>query len=174
MLINHLSSIFTRVGRLSGTCKLAYGGGVSSTHANPDGLAWTLRRWPDPEAGPYEIGMAWAEVDGRPECVEVTVKRGGAPVPATALRQLPLGDFIAADRAAQAPAVVAVGGMRKSAADRLKLAAELYQAALAAGQRPTKAVAEHFGISPGGASNLVARARAAGLLPPTSAGKAVG
>jgi hypothetical protein len=57
---------------------------------------------------------------------------------------------------------------------RLKVAADIYQQARRDNKPPTKAVAEHFGITPGGASNLVARARAAGLLPPTSRGVAVG
>ncbi len=91
----------------------------------------------------------------------------------TLLRQVPLGDLIAADRAAMAPPVEATGGMRTSAAERLRLAAEVYRLAAAEGEKPTKAVAEFFGISSGGASNLVARVRSAGLLPPTSPGKAI-
>jgi hypothetical protein len=67
-----------------------------------------------------------------------------------------------------------VAMMRKSAADRLRTAADIYRAALRDGRKPTKAVAEHFGITPGGASNLISRARTAGLLPPTSAGVPMG
>ncbi|HEY6115914.1 MAG TPA: hypothetical protein VI172_08150 [Candidatus Dormibacteraeota bacterium] len=128
--------------------------------------------------------MTWAEIDGRPECVGVTVISMPAGsgkseaylqiLTASVLRQVPVADFIADGRAELAPPVEATGAMRKSAADRLRLAAEVYQRALREKRKPTKAVAEHFGISSGGASNLVARARAAGLLPPTSSGKAIG
>lgn len=128
--------------------------------------------------------MTWAEIDGRPECVGVHVlslATGSGKtdtylriLTASLLRQVPVADFIAEDRAGLAPPVEATGGMRKSAADRLRVAAEIYQAATRDKRPPTKAVAAHFGISQGGASNLVARARAAGLLPPTSPGKAAG
>lgn len=147
------------------------------TPANSNDLARTEHAWPDPQAGPFKITLRWSEIDGRPECVEVSVKLEQDParaIPVTVLRQIPLGDFISVDRAALAPPVEATGGMRRSAADRLRVAADVYEAALMAGLKPTKAVAEHFGISSGGASNLVARVRAAGLLPPTSPGKAAG
>lgn len=137
----------------------------------------TRHRYPDPDAGPWVITLEWVEMDGRPECAAVQISREGgepAPMPGALLRQVPFAEYVASDRAAMAPPVEATGGMRKSAADRLRLAAEVYQKALAEGRKPTKAVAEHFGISQGGASNLVARVRAAGLLPPTSPGKATG
>jgi hypothetical protein len=128
--------------------------------------------------------MVWAKVDGRPECVGVTVFPRAASsgeteavlqiLQASLLRQIPIADWIAQDRAAMAPAVEATAGMRQSAVDRLREATEVYQAAVRHGMPPTKAVAARFGISSGGASNLVARARAAGLLPPTSPGKAAG
>jgi hypothetical protein len=128
--------------------------------------------------------MSWAMVDGRPECVGVTVisyATGSGKTESllrvlnsSLLRQVPLADFIAEDRAEMSPPVEATAGMRKSAADRLREAAEVYHAAVRDKNPPTKAVAAHFGISSGGASNLVARARAAGLLPPTSPGKAAG
>lgn len=149
----------------------------------------TEHRWPDEDEGPWLIVLRWDEIDGRPECVGLDMSRLHREqtllvesdheasyftfLTAAALRRLPLADLIAQDRAQLAPPVEAVGGMRKSAADRLRLAAEVYRQAAAEGGKPTKAVADHFGISSGGASNLVARARAAGLLPPTSRGKAV-
>jgi hypothetical protein len=150
---------------------------MARSQTNSDEPLRTEHNWPDAERGPWKVGMRWQLLDGRPECVEVVISHAGGPaepVPATLLRQLPIGDFIAADRAELAPPVEAVSGMRKSAADRLRLAVNVYQEALTDGRKPTKAVAEYFGISQGGASNLVARARAAGLLPPTSAGKAAG
>ncbi len=148
--------------------------GVPLTATDSDGLPWTVRLWPDGTEGPWKVGMLWTEVDGRQECVEVKVSGAGSALPATILRQIPFGDFIAEERASRAPAVEATGGMRRSAVERLRVASEVYQRALREKRKPTKAVAEHFGISQGGASNLVARARAAGLLPPTSSGKAAG
>lgn len=152
--------------------------------------AQTEHLWPDETYGPWLIVLRWDEIDGRPECVGLDMSRIHQDQPlvvesdheasyftyltGSALRRLPLADLIARDRAELAPPVEAVGGMRKSAADRLRLAAEVYRDAAAEGGKPTKAVAERFGISSGGASNLVARARAAGLLPPTSRGKATG
>lgn len=145
----------------------------------------SVHRWPDPDGGPWRVELQWGEVDGRPECVGVQLAqvvlteseseaRCVRALTAAILRRIPVADWIADDRATIAPPVEATGGMRKSAADRLRAAAEVYQAATRAGRKPTRAVAEHFGISSGGASNLVARARAAGLLPPTSRGKAAG
>lgn len=77
-------------------------------------------RWPDERKGPLEITLHWALVDGRAECVGVTVMRGvffhtsafeyrdlldtgaiaarGAGLKATDLR-LPVADFIERDRA---------------------------------------------------------------------------
>lgn len=149
------------------------------TAADGDGRLRTEHWWPDSEAGPWKVTLFWSRINGRPECVGLRLVGTGSGdaidvVTATTLRQIPLGDLIAADRARLAPAVEATGGLRESAAERLRLAAVIYGRALREGKPPTKAVAEHFGISPGGASNLVARARAAGLLPPASPGKAYG
>jgi hypothetical protein len=56
--------------------------------------------------------------------------------------------------------------------DPLWLVAITYSAAHAVGQPPSKAVAERLGITAGAAAQRVRRARGAGYLPPTSAGKA--
>lgn len=70
--------------------------------------------------------------------------------------------------------MVRPAGLRESTFERLKEAARIYQEAFAAGGKPTTAVAEHYGLTVGGASNLVSRARDIGLLPPTTRGGAQG
>jgi hypothetical protein len=56
----------------------------------------------------------------------------------------------------------------------LQEAAHTYTTALAGGERPTQAVADHFGISHSMAAKVVRRARDAGLLPETTQGRAAG
>lgn len=58
--------------------------------------------------------------------------------------------------------------------DALAEVARIYGAAWRRGDSPTKAVAEAFKISKSAAAKRVARARAAGLLPPTEQGRARG
>jgi hypothetical protein len=136
--------------------------------------ATTEHHWPSPTVGPWTVTLKWQRVDGRPECVGVAIATAFPEVLVTAsiLRKLPLADWIAEDRSALAPQVPAIGGLRKSTAERLTAVAKLYEQAVQDGKPPTKAVAEHYGITPGGAANLVSRARAHGLLPPTSPGVA--
>jgi hypothetical protein len=125
--------------------------------------------------GPWLAVLNWSVIDGRHECVALHVQQAGvaAILTASLLRKLPVADWIAQDRAGMTPRQTTTG-MRTSTLNRLKEAAEVYREALRYREPPTKAVAEHFDISHGGASNLVSRARAAGLLPPTSPGVAVG
>lgn len=143
-----------------------------------DELPATRRRWPDEAVGPWTLTLLWRVIDGRPECVGlVLAHEGGSQSPVltgSALRALRLPEIVAAERAQMLPLRPQVGAMRKSTADRLRAAADIYRTALGEGRKPTKAVAEHFGITPGGASNLISRARTAGLLPPTSAGVPMG
>lgn len=54
----------------------------------------------------------------------------------------------------------------------LEQVADVYRRAWGNNENPTQAVADHFVISPSAAAKRVARARAAGLLPPTSRGRA--
>lgn len=45
----------------------------------PERVAYSERStllWPDPKTGPFWIGLYWASVDGRNECVGVTIFRG--------------------------------------------------------------------------------------------------
>lgn len=159
----------------------AYVEHVKRPPADPARTRQTEHRWPDAEDGPWHLILYWTEIDGRPECGGISLKHIGfdsgktqalEAVTTSLWRQVPVADFIASDRAKIAPPVAATGGLRKSTADRLARAAEVYRQAVTEKRLPTKAVAEHFQISQGNASNLVARARAAGLLPPASPGKA--
>jgi hypothetical protein len=92
---------------------------------------------------------------------------------ASVLRKVPISKWITEDRAKLAQPA-ATSGLRQSTIDRLAVVAEVYQRALQERRPPTKAVAAHFGLSHGGAANLVSRARDAGLLPPTSPGVSAG
>ncbi len=162
---------------------MAYGCGMPYV-ALPEGtrLPDTFRLWPDQDKGPWSVTIEWAVVDGRPECIGYAVRRAERlrpplePLTASAARAVKLAEIIAEDRAGMSAITRAEPGvgLRRSTAGRFQEAADIYQAAIRAGLRPTKAVAEHFGISQGNASNLVARARAAGFLPPTSAGVPMG
>jgi hypothetical protein len=134
----------------------------------------TKHPWPD-APGPWIATLTWQFINGRPECTGLAVaSTTGTILTASVLRRLPVADWIAEDRAKMAPQTPATGGLRKSTVERLTAVAEIYEQAVRDGKPPTKAVAEHYDISHGGASNLVSRARAHGLLPPTSPGVAVG
>lgn len=49
------------------------------TAADPS--PWHGVRWPDPDAGPWFITGRWVEVDGRPECIGLSMWKGVEPVP---------------------------------------------------------------------------------------------
>lgn len=151
-------------------------------------MSWA--RYPD-ENGPWMLRMYWQTIDGRPECVGIKLSsmatkaenravppplqmpETGVPITTGVIRDLKLGERIRAERERLTPQGVAVArppGLRESTFERLKEAAAIYRAAYATDGKPTTAVAEHFGLTVGGASNLVSRARDLGLLPPTSRG----
>jgi hypothetical protein len=155
----------------------------------------TLQRVPDRETGPWLLVTYWQELDGRRECVGMKLTsiataeeaddppglempRDGQVLTTSLLRDLRLSEQIQNARAAfeqlgrrepEKPA-----GLRQSTWERLQLAARIYREAFAGNGKPTSAVAAHFGLSVGGASNLVSRARDVGLLPPTSRGASHG
>lgn len=60
---------------------------------------------------------------------------------------------------------------RDLGADHYRAVAQVYSDAARAGRPPTKAVAERFTLSTSAAAKQVARARARGLLPPTTRGR---
>lgn len=158
--------------------------GVAGDHAGDDPWAEgrvypsTVEYWPDDD-GPWKVTLDWQVADGRVECMRVEVEALDPTRPVTegTLRDLKIGERIRRGRAsvtgvAQAAQTAGArpSGMRKSTWERLQKAAEVYRSAYRRGEAPARAVADHFGLSPGGASSLVARARDAGLLPPTSPG----
>jgi hypothetical protein len=71
---------------------------------------YTELQWPDPEAGPWFVGVHWRDVDGRPECIGMNLWRGvgvggeeipgrtASPITATALRELKPNALIEAAR----------------------------------------------------------------------------
>lgn len=70
--------------------------------------------------------------------------------------------------------LVDAAGVALAPSDALAEVAAIYMAAWQARENPTQAVAERVGLSRSAAAKRVARARAAGLLPPTSKGRAGG
>lgn len=60
--------------------------------------------------------------------------------------------------------------MRPATRKRLETAARMYRAAWRLNRNPTQAVVDGMNISPSAAANLISRARAVNLLPPTSSG----
>lgn len=171
------------------------------TDPNPNHLPSSERLWPDFEQGPWLLHFDWCAIEGRAECVGFAITsvvpeghRPGELVPpagsvrrlsAQQIRDVPLGALVEEERPEWAAGWRALGqddiagafaaprGRRHphDSPDRLRQAAEVYRQAFAAGQPPTKAVEEALVISRSGAGKLVARARAAGLLPPTSQGR---
>ena len=154
-----------------------------------DELPSTFRYYPDEEQGPWKVLLAWQLQAGRAECVGVTVtrespRRQGRPVRSgpsitrTLVRDMPLGTFIAEDRAILADltrqSIYATSGRRRPAnvPDRLVQVAEAYRTAQAQ-SRPTGAyVADVMSVSVGHARKLIWEARDRGLLLPTSPGVA--
>jgi hypothetical protein len=141
-------------------------------------LPSTQHRWPRGD-GPWVVTLGWRVIDGRPECVEVNIAGGEdvtGPLTGTLLRQIGIPGFIAADRAAMMPAEepAVPAGMRRSTVERFRRVAAVYRKALAEAGNPVQAVAAEFNLTGPSAANLVARARAAGFLPPASPGVPVG
>ncbi|GAA2347204.1 hypothetical protein GCM10010170_034570 [Dactylosporangium salmoneum] len=156
----------------------------------------TFQRFPDEEQGPWMLRLYWQQIDGRTECVgmklssmaspaenravppHLQMPTVGVPLPLTLVRDLKLGEIIRAERerldAGQVVAPAKPPSLRQSTWERLQEAATIYRAAYATSGKPTSAVADHFGLTVGGASNLVSRARELGLLPPTSRGASQG
>lgn len=155
-------------------------------------------RWPDPD-GPWLLTLYFQKIDGRQECVGLkfasmaTTEENqsmppdwqmpeiGIPLTPGLIRDLKLGEQLREARAfidnplgTPRPEITRPPGMRESTFERLKETARIYREAFAADGKPTTAVAEHFGLTVGGASNLVSRARELGLIPPTSRGASAG
>lgn len=157
--------------------------------------------WPDRDEGPWLIDFEFQPIAGRAECVGIQVTSArpldaqpwqaggklpevGIPLTTSVLRGIRLSELVTEiretnaelaamlDEQEEARAFAAPPGMRPATARRLQRAAEAYQEAWRRGQPPTQAVAQRLNVSTAAAASLVARARSAGLLPPTTPGKA--
>lgn len=171
--------------RLSLPLRYAYGADVPGTPRTQtvfDELS--ERRWPDPDSGPYLLTLYWLRKNGRPELVGHTllpVDRAAAEEirhQTSTVRNLKIAEIAMEEREhlkyippAPVPPEVRIEGMREATVRRLQRAADIYQEVWRAGGTPTKEVSQRMNISPQAAANLVRRAREAGLLPPTSAGR---
>lgn len=160
------------------------------------GLVVTQQRVPDADSGPWMLTMYWQTIDGRRECVgmkvasfktraEAAEEPPGMEMPEVGqvltpglVRDLKIGERLREARASferfERTVATKPPGLRQSTYERLQLVARIYREAYAADGKPTSAVAAHFGLSVGGASNLVSRARDVGLIPPTSRGASAG
>lgn len=161
-----------------------YGDLVSKGGERRRDLGRTQHLHPDPQTGPWQLTLSWVELAGRPECVAMEIRHvapaeGMPPLGESVLRGLNVAARIAADRARlvageRVTEVVRPSGMRQETFERLQRVAEIYRAALARGEPPTRAVADELGVAIGTASATVSKARRVGLLPPTSVGVSLG
>jgi hypothetical protein len=152
-------------------------------------------KWPNPERGPLEIVIAYADVDGRWEPVGVQVVATDlSPITAVALRSLPWGRISSEARPGpmriQYSSPDEIGGEPLTwghdygfskprrgrppeyGPEHFAEVARVYREAYADNKAPTRAVARHFSVSHSAAGKWVARCRDLGLLPPTTRGKA--
>lgn len=164
------------------------------------------KEWADPSGGHWMVDMDWAVIDGRAECVGLTlrsfvpagadgvrpVRKSGElrPLRTEVLRAFtmstieesrsdivqPLGsDGLWPEEvglrktftAGRARRLVGASGETLPPTEALAEVARIYTAAWQRGDPPTAAVAEALSISRSAAGKRVARARAAGLLPPS-------
>ncbi len=158
-----------------------------------------LAPWPDPD-GPWLVGLKWALIDNRVQCVhfEMFSIDKDLPVTGTVLRTVPLSTVIETalkQKTAMLEAIAASarlpdkvkdrarkrlkqihkprkGGRRALPLEHWEDVASAYTTAHLERKSPTKAVAEGFNISYSAAAKKVAKCRQLGLLPPTTRGKA--
>jgi hypothetical protein len=156
-------------------------------------------RWPDDE-GDLEVAVHLAVVEGRAEPVglELRVAPGHPPRPITTydLRGLRLAEIVAEARKRVAGALFApvgdedwdatpwAGGLEGAWApagrgrpplygpDHYLEVARIYREAFAIGIPPTLAVGRRFVVTKSTAAKWISKARALGLLPPTTRGRA--
>jgi hypothetical protein len=147
----------------------------------------TDRLWPDPKKGPYRLTLYWVRRNGRPEPVGMQLIVEGiqeaqyVTLMTSTLRDVRIAEIAAEDRESLAfvppdpptPNEL-VASMRPATVKRLRRAADIYQEAWRAGENPTQEVARRMNKTTAAAGNLVKRARDAGFLPATSAGKPQG
>lgn len=159
-----------------------------------------LAPWPDPDKGPWLVGLKWALIDNKVQCVhfEMFSTDNDLPVTGTVLRTVPIAAVIETalrQKTAMLEAIAASarlpdeikerarkrlkqlhkprkGGRRALSPQHWEEVASTYTTAHRARENPTKAVAEELNISYSAAAKKVAKCRQLGLLPPTTRGKA--
>lgn len=161
----------------------------------------TEQLWRGPDGAEWVLGFDWETIEGRVECIGFHVRSGegeSRPVTASVLRSIPLGRIlgnIAEKRVESLKDSVRRGPDKEAAARALPkyerslpisgrrptydrghfvAVAKVYSHAYAEGAAPTKAVAQHFHVTPSAAAKWVARARGLGLLGPTQQRRAGG
>ncbi len=154
-------------------------------------LGEQVGEWTDGEGRPWRIRYVWAELNGAAECIGIEllsgvpigdkvqrVKRRSPviPVDSAVLRSLPIGRLVREARSRWVglevetdDGSVVPGGDPAFEVGSLEQVAHIYRTAPEA---PTQAVARALKITPSAAAKRVARARAQGLLPPTTPGRA--
>lgn len=160
----------------------------------------TEQLWPGPDGAEWLLKFEWATVEERVQLIGFCVRSfdGDRPVTASVLRSIPLGRIVedearkrietlrdsalhGPDKEAAARALpkyersLPISGRRPTYdRDHFVAVAKIYSDAYAVGAAPTKAVAQHFHVTPSAAAKWVARARGLGLLGPTQQRRAGG
>ena len=146
----------------------------------PDPGAISTERWDEG----WSVELAWADIDGRMECVGVAVVGDGTePLTASLLRHLPIGAMILERRRIEAaldhtqPILDSTGEPIDRSFDaprpcyddeHYQAVADAYDEAMRAGIPPTAHVQDKLRLrTRTQAGKQVARARERGLLPPT-------
>jgi hypothetical protein len=110
------------------------------------------------------LDLAWSDKAGKYDIVTVDIRaRKGHSINLEPIRTLFLRIYRQASRQVVRARMEAVDGRDSTTLERV---ATIYRLAKAAGEAPTKAVAEQLGISRDAAAQQVSRARKADLLPP--------
>lgn len=154
---------------------------MAHEYAEGDPLPDTVRNWPDPRRGPWELRIFWRVQAGVAEPHGFAIFRMSAKSPrlgTSVLRTIPLSRIIEQWRAA---AFEVLGDQaydpkqaRREAPDDLVAVADVYLKAVRAGRPTTRAVQDALHVSAVYARQLVHQARKRGLIPPTTAGTVSG
>lgn len=115
--------------------------------------------WPDELEGPWLVSLGWREVDGRMECVGVSVTQKepayGAPYPPAGIvtrqlvRKIPFGDYIKRTRPMKAGSAAIVAGLyqkegQTDAAERVQEYGRRFSEGVPAAGRPHKRGDDHY------------------------------
>lgn len=158
---------------------------------------WSWALWPHVDNGPLWIGVRWSMMDGRWECVGLSIDFApGArvrPLLTNDLRGITMGALLeragralsedllntyrdphAEDRFAHYVDGLIEATPKHSGSRPLDEAARIYSDAYSQGDPPRKAVADAYGLKPGTAAKWIADCRELGLLGRTKQGRAGG